>query len=87
MKKPQTLSEAIERLEEKGQDSVQDFKEILSRDYGHLLKTLEELKLKDEADRLKTEVQKKAEENPLLTLGVVGVFFFFLGWIFGSRKK
>lgn len=33
------------------------------------------------------DVKKLAEKEPLVTLTIVGVIAFLLGWIFGSRRK
>jgi hypothetical protein len=33
------------------------------------------------------EIKEKAEKEPIMTLTIVGVVAFLLGWLFGSRRK
>ncbi len=94
--RPSSLSEAIQKLENAGQSKVQDFKEILEKDYNELRKNLDDLKpyldqLKDnvenEVKKTKTQIEGKMKSNPWVTLGIVGVLAFVIGWVFGQRKE
>jgi ElaB/YqjD/DUF883 family membrane-anchored ribosome-binding protein len=93
---PSTLSEAIEKLETAGTSKVQDFKQILEKDYLEIRKALDDLKphldgLKDkvgsEAAKTKDQVEVQIKQNPWLAIGAVGLLAFVIGWIFGSNKK
>lgn len=33
------------------------------------------------------DIKEKAEKEPLMTLTIVGIVAFLLGWFFGSRRK
>lgn len=93
---PTSLTEAIEKLENAGRGKVQDFKEILEKDYNELRKTLDELKphldelrtnVESEVKKTKNQVEGKVKESPWLTLGLVGLIAFVIGWVFASSKK
>lgn len=95
-KQPSSLSEAIENLENAGQVKVQDFKQILEKDYHELRKTLDDLKpyldnlkanVESEVKKTKDQVEGKVKENPWVAIGVVGLIAFVIGWIFGQRKQ
>ena len=93
---PKSLSEAIEKLESVGQSKTKDFKDLLEKDYQEILRALDDLKpylddvrknVETEVSRQKNEVENRVKENPWLTLGIVGVIAFFLGWLLGGRNK
>lgn len=95
-KQPSSLSEAIEKLENASHGKVQDFKEILEKDYNELRKTLDDLKpylddlknnVESEVKKTKNQVEDKVKENPWVVLGLVGLIAFVIGWIFGQRKQ
>lgn len=93
---PSSLSEAIEKLESAGRGKVQDFKEILEKDYTELRKTLDDLKpylddlksnVETEVKKTKNQVEGKVKENPWIALGIVGIIAFVIGWVFAQNKK
>ena len=93
---PSSLSEAIEKLENASRGKVQDFKDILEKDYNELRKTLDDLKpylddlranVETEVKKTKNQVEGKVKENPWVALGIVGLVAFVIGWIFGQKKK
>lgn len=93
---PKSLSEAIEKLENVGRSKAQDFKEILEKDYSELRKTLDDLKphldaLRDsvetEVKKTKNEVEEKVKANPWMTIGIIALVAFVIGWIFSQNKK
>ncbi len=95
-KTPTSLSEAIEKLENASHGKVQDFKEILEKDYNELRKSLDDLKpylddlrtnVETEVKKTKNQVEDKVKENPWVVLGLVGLIAFVVGWIFGQRKQ
>ncbi len=90
-----SLSDAIEKLEKVSVAKADEVKGILEKDYHELLKTVESLKphleqlrtqVEDEVKTKQNEVETRMKESPWLTLGVVGLIAFFLGWIFGRKK-
>ena len=93
---PNSLSEAIERLESVGQSTANDFKTILENDFTEIKKAFEALKphLNDLQDNIEKEVTKKKDlaeaklkENPWLVIAIVGFFAFVLGSFFAQAKK
>lgn len=93
---PSSLTEAIQKLEKASHGKVQDFKEILEKDYTELRKTLDELKpyledlrsnVETEVKKTKNQVEEKVKENPWVSLGIVAVIAFVIGWIFSQNKK
>lgn len=93
---PSSLSEAIEKLENAGRGKAQDFKQILEKDYDELRKTLDDLRpyldnlrsnVESEVKKTKTQVERKVKDNPWVTLGIVGIIAFVIGWVFASSKK
>jgi ElaB/YqjD/DUF883 family membrane-anchored ribosome-binding protein len=93
---PKSLSEAIEKLEGASSSKVQDFKEILEKDYNELRKNLDELrpylddlksKVETEVKKTKNQVEVNIKDNPWLALGAVGLIAFVIGWVFGQNKK
>lgn len=93
---PKSLSEAIETLENATRGKAQDFKEILEKDYNELRKTLDDLKphlealrgtVETEVKKTKNQVEEKVKENPWITIGIIGLVAFVIGWIFSQNKK
>lgn len=90
------LSDAIEKLESAGHSKSSEFKNILEKDYEEIKKALESLKpylddlrveVEKEVQTQQKNVEEKMQKNPWVTIGIVGVFAFVLGWIFGNHKK
>ena len=95
-KEPRTLSEAIERLENTAKGKAQELKQILGKDFQELNESLAELKphlqslkqgIERESKDLQEKVEKGVREKPLIALGLVGLFAFFIGWLFGSSRR
>jgi|GEM_PF-3425332 ElaB/YqjD/DUF883 family membrane-anchored ribosome-binding protein len=92
MMKKKTITEAIEHLE----NLSRNHKESIEDEWSDIKKSLESLEpyfdqLKNQAQKEITEkkqlLEKQIQKEPLITLGIVGLFGFLLGWLFGSRKK
>lgn len=90
-----SLTEAIDKLEKVSLAKADEVKGILEKDYHELLKTVESLKphleqlrtqIENEVKSTQTEVEDRMKNNPWMTLGVVGLVAFFLGWVFGRKK-
>jgi ElaB/YqjD/DUF883 family membrane-anchored ribosome-binding protein len=90
------LTEAIEQLEGLRQTKTEEFKEIFSKDIEEVKKAFEDLKptlesLREKAEtevkKVKKDVESKVKENPWVTLGIVGLVAFVIGWILGTNKK
>lgn len=95
-KQPTSISEAIEKLETASHGKLQDFKEILEKDYNELRKTLDDLKphlddlranVEIEVKKTKNQVEEKVKENPWIAIGIVGLVAFVIGWILSQNKK
>jgi ElaB/YqjD/DUF883 family membrane-anchored ribosome-binding protein len=93
---PQSLSEAIEKLEEIGSSTAQNFKGLLEKDFSEIKKALDVIKphllnvqesLETEVIKKKDQAEKKVRENPWIAVGVVGLFALLIGFILGSSKK
>ncbi len=93
---PNSLSEAIEKLESVGESTAKDFKGILENDFSEIKKAFETLRphLADIQDNIEKEVTNKKEaaeaklkENPWLVIAIVGFFAFVLGSFFAQTKK
>lgn len=93
---PESLSEAISRLEAVGQSANRDLKERLGTDYQKVKEALdlltphvEDLKrtAENKAGEAKREVEDQIKQNPWLILGVVGLLAFVIGWVLGQNKK
>ena len=93
---PNSLSEAIAKLENVSQSKMQDFKQILEKDYEEIRKSLDDLKpylddlkssVESEVKKTKKDVEVKIEKNPWVTLAVVGALAFIVGWIFGKKHE
>jgi ElaB/YqjD/DUF883 family membrane-anchored ribosome-binding protein len=92
----QSLSEAIKKLENLGNSTAQDFKNLLDQDYSEIKKSLDALKpylntlhsnLEEEILKKKNEAEEKVKENPWLALGVVGLVAFVIGLFLGSSRR
>lgn len=91
-----TISEAIEHLEKTGSSKAKEFNETFGKDFDEIKKAFENLKphitnikeeLQQEAQKTKKEVEEKLMENPWMTIGIVGLLAFFIGWLIGSNRK
>lgn len=94
--RPQSLSEAIAKLENVGQSKTKDFKDLLENDYKEILRAMEDIKpylddvkkkVETEVSKKKTEVESQMKENPWVVLGVVGIIAFILGWLLSGGRK
>ena len=58
---PQSLSEAIQKLENASQSKAQDLKQVLEKDYTELMKAIEDIKphLQGLKESVETEVKQK----------------------------
>ena len=90
------ISEAIEQLEGLRQSKTEEFKEIFGKDIEEVKKVFEDLKptlesLREKAEtevkKAKNDVETKVKENPWVTLGMVGLIAFVIGWILGTYKR
>ena len=79
--KPKNLSEALSELE--------NLADCTGANFHKLKPKLDELKdrVQDEAKRAKATLEHQVKENPWATIGLVGLIFFVLGCLFGSRKS
>ncbi len=93
---PSSLSEAIAKLEDASGSKVQDFKEILEKDYQKIRQALDDLKphledlkqsVESEVKNSKNKVEEKVKESPWVALGVVGLLAFVIGWILGGKRR
>lgn len=93
---PKSITEAIEILERAGRSKIKDFKDILENDYTELRKNLDDLKphlddlkstVETEAKKTKSQIEDNIKANPWVTLGLVGIIAFVIGWIFGRREQ
>ena len=80
--KAKTFQQAIDdlqgHLETKGADLREHFEPILN-----------ELKdrVGEEAQKTKDKVEAQVKENPLAAVGIVGLIFFILGFLFAYRTS
>lgn len=90
------ITEAIERLEKAGHSKTQDFKNMLEDDIEKIKKSLHEIspylndlkeKVETQASQTRKEVEAKVKENPWVSLGIVGLIAFFIGWLIGHNKN
>lgn len=90
--KKKTITEAIEHLE----NLSRNHKESFEGEWSDIKKSLESLEpyfeqlkaqAQNEISEKKQMIENQIQKEPLMTLGVVGLFGFLLGWLFGSRKK
>jgi ElaB/YqjD/DUF883 family membrane-anchored ribosome-binding protein len=93
---PTSLSEAIARLENASHSKVNDFKDLLEKDYHEIRKALEDIRphleslkgsVGTEALKTKNQVEEKIKDNPWATLGAIGLVAFIIGFLFGQHKK
>lgn len=78
--KPKNLSQAIEELEKHT-----DLEEKLSK----IKAQLEEIrgKVGDEVNKAKDTVESQVKANPWAAIGIVGLVFFLIGLVFGSKGR
>lgn len=93
---PQSLTDAIEKLENIGNATAQDFKQILEKDYLEIKKSLEKLKphlsqmqstIETEVMKKKNEAESKVKENPWYALGIVAILALVVGLILGQSRN
>jgi ElaB/YqjD/DUF883 family membrane-anchored ribosome-binding protein len=97
---PTNLSEAIARLESATQNKSQELKNLLGSDYSEIRKALNDLKshlgpvgekigekVKEQVQDAKKNLETKVQDNPLVTLAIVGFVGLLLGWIFGNLRR
>lgn len=76
--KPKNLSQAIDELERLTGDTFQKVKPHVEEFAA---------KAGDEARKVKDKVEDEVQKNPWIAVGVVGLIFFVLGFLFASRRK
>lgn len=74
----QAIDELQGHLETKGADLREQFEPILND-----LKD----KLGEEAKKTKDKVEAQVKENPMAAIGIVGLVFFILGFLFAYRTS
>lgn len=74
----QAIDELQGHLESKGADLREQFEPILN--------DLKE-KLGEEALKTKDKVEAQVKENPMAAIGIVGLVFFILGFLFAYRTS
>lgn len=72
-----TIDEVIDQIEGK-KENVKNHFESEWKEIKNVIDNLE--------PQIK-EIKEKAEKEPLVTLTIVGLVAFLLGWLFGSRRK
>jgi ElaB/YqjD/DUF883 family membrane-anchored ribosome-binding protein len=94
--KPRNFREAMDELDDFSDSTAQDLKSKLQGELDKLEARIRELKpqldeikdkVHDEAFKAKTQVEDKLKENPWAAIGLVGLVFFVLGCLFGSRRS
>ena len=97
--KPKNFTEALDELGNYSSERAQDLKGRLQEELRNLEARIEELKpqldevkakVRDEAAKAKGKVEEQVKENPWATVGIVGLIFFILGFLFatkGSRHR
>ena len=95
-KDAKTLAEAIEKLENAGENKAHELKQNFEKDYLELKKTVEDLKphleelktkIQREVSVAKLEIEEKVKENPWATLAFVGIAAFTVGCLVGNKNK
>lgn len=93
--KPKNFSQAIDELEDHG-DNGGGFKSRLQSQYRELEETLEKIKphIEDltekagaEARKAKDKVEDQVQKNPWAAIGIVGLIFFVLGFLFAQKGR
>ena len=93
--KPKNFSEALDELENFTSSKAQDLKSKLQSELHKLEDRINELKpqldeikdkVREEAGKAKSKVEEQVKENPWAAIGIVGLIFFVLGVLFGSRR-
>lgn len=88
--KPKNFSQAIEDLESHANSKVSDLRDRLKSELHHIEETLNNLNVGEEAKKAKDKVEEQVQKNPMAAIGIVGLIFFILGFLFaykGSRKS
>jgi ElaB/YqjD/DUF883 family membrane-anchored ribosome-binding protein len=94
--KPKNFSQALEELESLATSAggdlkrkIQDELHDLEKKIHQLRPQLDELKdrARDEASKAKDKVETQVKDNPWAAIGVVGVIFFVLGFIFAGAAR
>lgn len=96
MAKPKNFSQAIEDLEDDTKTHTNgDFRSRIASEFSNLEETLAKLKphIEDlservggEAKKAKAKVDEHVKENPWAAIGIAGLIFFILGFLFASRR-
>lgn len=84
--KPKNFSQALDELENL---AGPDLRAKLENEIHELQEKLEEMKgrVTEEVHKTKSRVETQARENIWATIGIVGLIFFVVGFIFGWRKS
>lgn len=101
MVKPKNFSQAIDELEDQDHRQSsdrngpgEDIRDRLEREFKRMQDTLESLKphldglgerVGSEAHKAKERVEKEVADNPWAAIGIVGLIFFVVGFLFGFK--
>ena len=95
MGRPKNFDDTIERLEKSEtkdggfrariQSELEDLEATINKFKPHV----EEFAAKagEEAHKAKRRVEGEVQKNPWATIGIVGLIFFVLGFLFASKKS
>jgi len=83
--KPKNLTEAIDQLGSYAGQASQGVEEAVEKLKPHL----EELQrlAREEGGKAKAKVEAQVNQNPWAALGIVGLIFFILGFLFASSGR
>lgn len=96
--KPKNFSQAIDELEDETPhtNGNGDFRARIQSELNNLEETLAKLrphiedlssKVGSEAKKAKEKVDEQVKENPWAAIGIAGLIFFILGFLFASRRN
>lgn len=92
--KPKNFQQAIEDLEHTSDSNGTDFRSRLEQEFSRLEETLNKIKphiedlqskVGDEVKKTKQTVESQVKENPWAAIGIIGLIFFVIGFLLGSR--
>lgn len=96
MRKPDSLSDAIQQLENVTASKTKDFKDVLEKDFESVKKALEDIKpylddlkqnVSHEVKEAKENAEDKIRKNPWAAVGIVGLIAFFIGLLIGNNRR
>ncbi len=83
--KAKNLSQAIEELERISENASDFLKPHLEDLKGHVGDIKGQVE--DGAKKAKHKVEEKVQKNPWAAIGIVGLIFFVLGFLFATRRS